>query len=96
MKWYYKHWGYFKQLCSELSKFFLNNKGGTVTVIGQDGKPSQIPASSLNLATTPNLPFETFTSNLGAAGKRSLHEIWRLWTRYKLKLSNFFKWYAIE
>ena len=54
---------------------FLNDKGGIVTVIGQDGKPSQIPASSLNMATTPNLPFETFTSNLGAAGKRSLHEI---------------------
>jgi len=42
--------------------------GGTVTVIGQDGKPSQIPAGSLSMAATPNLPFETFTSNLGAAG----------------------------
>ena len=91
MQWYNVNKS-FKQLCSKLFIFFLNDKGGTVTVIGQDGKPSQIPAGTLSMAATPNLPFETFTSNLGAAGKRLLHEIWTLWTRYKLKFPNFLRY----
>ena len=49
---------------------FFNNEGGTITVIGQDGKPSQIPANSLNMAASPNMPFETFTSNIGATGNK--------------------------
>ena len=62
---------------------FFDNEGGTITVIGQDGKPSQIPASSLNMAASPNMPFETFTSNIGATGNKFKNRAWEISTKHK-------------
>ena len=46
-------------------------EGETITVIGSDGKPSEIAASSLNLASSRNIPGGTFASNQGASGNKS-------------------------